>query len=186
MIFFMQAGFALVECGSVREKNATSILMKNLFDACAGCVGWWLVGYGFAYGDVNGGFIGYNPKYFATSGFEDLPFDNYLRFIFEFSFAATAASIVAGSLAERTQLITYIIFSFLMTSFIYPVVVHWVWGGGWLQQQGFYDFAGVACVHLVGGTAALWGAVLVGERYGKEKARKAQRQSMIQGEHERS
>jgi Amt family ammonium transporter len=83
-------------------------------------------------------------------------------------------------------LITYIIFSFLMTSFIYPVVVHWVWGQGWLQQKGFTDFAGVACVHLVGGTAALWGAVVVGERYGKEKARNARRHSMVHGEHERT
>lgn len=141
-----------------------------MFDACAGCLGWWLVGYGLAYSD-NTPFIGGDKRYFAASGFESLPEDNYLLFIFEFSFAATAASIVAGSLAERTQLITYIIFSFLMTSFIYPVVVHWVWGKGWLEANGFRDFAGVACVHLVGGTAGLWGAVILGERYGKAKVR---------------
>ena len=108
--------------------------MKNLFDACAGCIGWWLVGYGFAYGNVMAnGFIGGDGWFFAASGFEKQKDDHYLNFIFQFSFAATAASIVAGSLAERTQLITYICFSFMMTSFIYPVVVAWVWAeGGWL------------------------------------------------------
>lgn len=167
----MQCGFALLECGSVRAKNSTSILIKNLFDACVGCIGFWLVGYAFAFGDVKQ-FIGGSPDFFASSGFEKLPEDHYLLWIFHFAFASTAATIVSGSLAERTQLNTYIIFSFLMTSFIYPVVAAWNWGGGWLAQHGFHDFAGVTTIHLVGGTAGFCGAWILGERYGKDKDRK--------------
>lgn len=175
MIFFMQCGFALLECGSVRQKNATSILIKNLFDACVGCIGFWLVGYAFAFGDVKS-FIGGSPDFFASSGFEKMPEDHYLLWIFHFAFASTSATIVSGSLAERTQLNTYILFSFLLTSFIYPVVAAWNWGGGWLQQRGFHDFAGVTTIHLVGGTAGLCGAAILGERLGKEKHRKAMEQ----------
>ena len=102
MIFFMQLGFALVECGSVRQKNANSILIKNLFDACVGCIGWWLLGFGFAFGDVNGGFIGTNKYYFAAYGFEKVSEDLYMSWIFHFAFAATSATIVSGALAERT------------------------------------------------------------------------------------
>jgi Amt family ammonium transporter len=101
MIFFMQAGFALLECGSVRAKNSTSILIKNLFDACVGSIAFWLVGYGFAFGDVKS-FIGGSPDYFAASGFENTPEDHYLLWIFHFAFASTSATIVSGSLAERT------------------------------------------------------------------------------------
>jgi Amt family ammonium transporter len=172
MIFFMQTGFALLECGSVRQKNSSSILIKNLFDACIGSIGFWLVGYAFAFGDVKQ-FIGGSPDYFASSGFEKLPEDNYLLWIFHFSFASTSASIVSGSLAERCQLNSYIIYSFLQTSFIYPVVVAWTWGGGWLTQMGFHDFAGVSTIHMVGGCAGLVGASILGERYGKDKDRKA-------------
>jgi len=100
-----------------------------------------------------------------------MPEDHYLLWIFHFAYASTAATIVSGSLAERTQLTTYILFSFLMTSFIYPVVCAWNWGGGWLQQRGFHDFAGVTTIHLVGGTAGLCGAYILGERLGKEKSR---------------
>ena len=125
-IFFMQAGFALVETGCVRQKNAQSILIKNVFDSAIGCIGFYLIGYAFAFGNVQY-FIGYGPKYFAASGFSELAFDNYKWWIFQYSFAATSATIVSGSLAERCQLTTYICFSFFMTSFIYPVVVAWVW-----------------------------------------------------------
>jgi Amt family ammonium transporter len=109
MIFLMQSGFALVECGSVRAKNSRNILIKNLFDACIGAIAFWCLGYGFAFGDVNGGFIGSDNKYFAASGFETkvsgkfvLEDDHYVLWMFQFSFAATAATIVSGSLAERT------------------------------------------------------------------------------------
>ena len=100
MIFFMQSGFALVEVGTVRHKNAQSILIKNLCDSALGAIGFWLIGYAFAFGDVNY-FIGYDPKYFASSGFKELPTDNYKWFIFQYSFAATASTIVSGALAER-------------------------------------------------------------------------------------
>jgi len=112
MIFFMQLGFAFLECGSIRYKNANSILVKNLFDVCVGCCAWWLLGFGFGFGDVNGGFIGTNPAYFACSGLEDLPIDMYISWVFHFAFASTSATIVSGALAERTQLNTYLLFSF--------------------------------------------------------------------------
>lgn len=129
-IFLMQSGFAMVEVGSVREKNAQNILIKNLFDACAGALAFWLFGYGFAYGQTGdmGGFIGHNPETFAASGFENSETNHYNQWVFQFSFAATAATIVSGSLAERAQLSTYLVFSTLMTGFIYPVVVSWTWG----------------------------------------------------------
>ena len=178
-IFFMQAGFALVETGCVRHKNAQSILIKNVFDSAIGCIGFYLVGYAFAFGNVNY-FIGYNPKYFAASGFWSIDTDNYKWWIFQYSFAATAATIVSGSLAERCQLTTYICFSFFMTSFIYPVVVAWVWaendwGKGWLKNLGYIDFAGSSVVHVVGGICALWGAKILGPRYGREKDWKRQK-----------
>ena len=128
MIFLMQAGFALVECGSVRKKNFSNILIKNLFDACIGAIAYWLIGFMIAFGEVDGGIIGFNFDYFAARKFDTLEDDNYLLWIFQFSFAATAATIVSGSLAERTKLHTYLIFSALMTSIIYPVVVAWTWG----------------------------------------------------------
>lgn len=101
MIFFMQTGFALLECGSVRQKNSQSILIKNLFDACVGAIGFWLVGYAFAFGSPNGGFIGSDPNLFAASGFENDPRDNYLNWIFHFAYASTSATIISGALAER-------------------------------------------------------------------------------------
>lgn len=170
-IFLMQTGFAMVEVGCVREKNAHNILIKNLFDATAGAIAWWLVGFGFAFGQSGekGGFIGGNKDYFAASGFENYKDNLYLSWIFQFSFAATATTIVSGSLAERTLLPTYYVFSFFSTAFLYPVVVSWVWGGGWLQAHGFTDFAGSGVVHMVGGTAGFVGAWMVGARHGKEK-----------------
>ena len=142
-ILLMQAGFALVENGTVREKNSANILIKNLFDACAGCIAFYLVGFGFAFGvqcvdlcdteePVMASFIGTDIKYFAASGFNAMADDQFIFWCFQFSFAATASTIVSGSLAERTRLPAYFAFSVLMTGFIYPVVVAWTWGGGWL------------------------------------------------------
>lgn len=127
MIFFMQSGFALVEVGTVRQKNAQSILIKNLCDSAIGCLGFWLIGYAFAFGNVKYVIGGFSTEYWAASGFAELPVDNYKWWMFQYSFAATAATIVSGALAERCQLATYLFFSFTMTSFIYPVVVGWVW-----------------------------------------------------------
>lgn len=178
----MQTGYALLECGSVRQKNSQSILIKNLFDACVGAIGFWLFGYAFAFGDVNGGFIGSNPNLYAAAGFDNLREDHFLNWIFHFSFAATSSTIVQGALAERCQLNTYVIFSFIQTSFIYPIVVAWNWGRGWLYVLGFHDFAGATTVHVVGGTAALWGAIILGERYGKsrhDERRRTERENNI-------
>lgn len=167
MIFLMQAGFALVENGSVRQKNSSNILIKNLFDACFGSIAFWLIGFGVAFGNTSEkSFMGTDPKFYASSDFEGIEDDAYLTFIFQFSFAATSATIVSGALAERTNLASYMGFSFLMTSLIYPVVVSWTWGGGWLGQKGFVDFAGSGIVHLVGGVASFFSATIVGPRYG--------------------
>ena len=178
-ILLMQAGFALVENGTVRSKNSKNILIKNLFDACAGAITFYLVGYGFAFGlkcasacetedAVKEGFIGRDLSYFAASGFNDAEENNFIVWCFQFSFAATSATIVSGSLAERCRLPAYFLFSILMTGFIYPVVVAWTWGGGWLAQLGFYDFAGTGIVHMVGGVAGFIGALIIRPRHGKE------------------
>jgi Amt family ammonium transporter len=164
-----------VECGSVRAKNSRNILIKNLFDACLGAIAFYLVGYGLAFGDVDKGFAGTDSSYFAAYGFEAktpsgayvLKTDNYVNWLFKFSHAATASTIVSGSLAERTQLIGYTLFSFSMTCFIYPVVVGWTWGNGWLAALGFRDFAGCGIVHMLGGVAAFWGALICGARIGR-------------------
>ena len=174
-ILLMQLGFALVENGSVRSKNSKNILIKNLFDACAGALAFWLIGFGFAMGhEETGGFIGTNKAMFAGSGSKESEDNYYLAWIFQFSFAATSSTIVSGSLAERTQLPAYMCFSVLMTGFIYPVVVGWCWGGGWLgdgdpANKGFHDFAGCGIVHMVGGVAGFCGALVIGPRHGKEK-----------------
>ena len=173
MIFWMQSGFALLECGAVRLKNAQGILMKNMFDSCVGCLGFWLIGYGIAWGNPNRqdnyGFLGTYAGYYAGADFRYIETDEYKRFIFQYAFAATAATIVSGALAERCQITSYVFFSFFMTSFVYSVVVFWVWCGGWLKSYGFIDFAGSSVVHMTGGSCALWGAYILGERYGKEK-----------------
>ena len=171
----MQLGFALLENGMVRSKNSKNILIKNLFDVCVGAIAFWLIGFGFAFGHSEpGGFIGTEGGMFAAADFAKLETNYYLLWIFQFSFAATSATIVSGSLAERTQLPAYLVFSTIMTGFIYPVVVGWCWGGGWLgdaseEGKGFHDFAGTGIVHLVGGTAGFIGAYILGPRYGKEK-----------------
>ena len=180
MVFLMQAGFSMLEAGSVGAKNTVNILYKNILDACIGALCFWLFGYGFAYGgDSAGGFIG-------TSNFalpdEDRSNSGWHSWFFQFAFAATAATIVSGSVAERTKFSAYFIYSIIITTFIYPVVVHWVWGSGWLSawgatngplfsrnesSNGFVDFAGSGVVHMVGGFAGLVGAFVVGPRQGR-------------------
>ena len=178
-ILLMQAGFALVENGTVRSKNSRNILIKNMFDAAAGAVMFFLFGFGIAFGltcrencddpenALPSRFIG--TQHFAGTGFAGSEDNKYTLWIFQYSFAATASTIVSGSLAERTKLPSYMLFSALMTGFIYPVVVAWTWGGGWLTQNGFHDFAGTGIVHMVGGVAGLVGALIIRPRYGKEK-----------------
>jgi len=161
LVFFMQAGFTLVETGFTRSKNAGNIIMKNIMDLCIGSLGFWAIGYTVMYGETIGSFIG-TPTLF----FDDA--ENMHNLFFQTVFAATAATIVSGAIAGRTKFSTYIIFSFIMTVVIYPISGHWVWQGeGWLTELGFVDFAGSTVVHSVGGWAALVAAILVGPRLGK-------------------
>lgn len=173
LVIFMQAGFAFLTAGLTRGKNVGNIMMKNLMDFCVGVLAFAAVGFGFAFGSGND-FIG-------TSGFfigSDIA-ENYLSsytmsistfFLFQVAFAAAAATIVAGAMAERTKFASYMIYSFMITAFVYPVVVHWTWGGGWLYQFGYHDFAGSGIVHMTGGVAALVGAKILGPRIGKYAA----------------
>ena len=163
LVFLMQAGFAFLEAGSVREKNVQNILIKNMLDICGCTVVWWLVGYAFAYGDSAGLFIGSSK--FATADFEGTT--EYRDWLFQWAFAGTAATIVSGSLAERTHILAYISYALFITTFIYPIIVHWTWGGGWLADQGYLDFAGSGIVHLVGGVAGIVGSYIVGARLGR-------------------
>lgn len=170
IVFFMQAGFAMLESGSVRTKNTQNILFKNLVDAVIGTLGWWLVGFGFAFGDdTDGPFIG-------LSSFALHNYSNYAFWFFQWAFAATTATIVSGSVAERCHLHSYFIYCLIQTLWIYPVVVHWVWDDqGWLCSwgnnllfgTGFLDFAGSGVVHTVGGVAGLMGALFLGPRIGR-------------------
>ncbi len=171
MIFQMQAGFTLVECGSVRKKNASSVLLKNLIDTLFGAMAFWFIGYAFAFGPSHEGFIGKDGSFFFGKGFEkDLATDEYLKFIFQFSFANTTATIISGTLAERAHCYTYAGLSFFMTGFVYPVIVHWVWNDeGWLKLRGVHDFAGSGVVHAVGGLAGLVACTIVGPRHGFRK-----------------
>ena len=160
--FFLQAGFALLESGSVRYKNYQNVLLKNCMDACIGGLVFWAWGFGLAYGDVDGGFVG--TKHFFGSGMEG----RFAEWFFQYaSHVCTAATIVSGSLAERVQINNYLLFSFFITGFVYPVVVAWTWGGGWLSRMGFSDFAGSGIVHLTGGIAGLVGAKICGPRLGR-------------------
>jgi ammonium transporter, Amt family len=164
LVFFMQAGFALVETGLTRAKNATNITMKNVMDFCFGSIVFWMIGWGFMYGDDKlGGLIGF-------SDFFKGPMDNptfYRDWFFQVVFAATSATIVSGAMAERTKFKSYLIYTCFISAFIYPVSGHWIWGGGWLSKLGFHDFAGSTVVHSVGGWAALMGAIVLGPRMGK-------------------
>ncbi len=167
LVMFMQPGFALVEAGFTRSKNTGNILMKNLLDFCIGSLAFWFVGYSLMYGDSIAGLIG-NPasKFsFTDSGFAN--YANYTDLIFQTVFAATAATIVSGAMAERTKFNAYLIYSLFVSLVIYPVSGHWKWGGGWLNDLGFHDFAGSTIVHSVGGWIALTGAAILGPRVGK-------------------
>ncbi len=164
LVFFMQAGFALVETGLTRAKNATNIIMKNLMDFSIGCIVFWMLGWGFMYGkDALGGLIGVSD--FFKGPMDDPTF--YRDWFFQVVFAATAATIVSGAMAERTQFKSYLIYTAFISALIYPISGHWIWGGGWLANLGFHDFAGSTVVHSVGGWAALMGAMILGPRTGK-------------------
>ena len=168
LVFMMQAGFAMVEVGFTRAKNAGNIIMKNLMDFSCGSILYWAVGFAVMFGPTRAGMLG-TGGFFMHGPFEhlelDIPLSAFL--IFQTVFAATAATIVSGAMAERTKFSSYLIFSMVITAVIYPVVGHWTWGGGWLDRLGFIDFAGSTIVHSVGGWAALTGAVVLGPRLGK-------------------
>jgi Amt family ammonium transporter len=164
LVFIMQAGFALVEAGLTRAKNGTNIVMKNLMDFCFGAIVYWAFGWGFMYGaDALGGLIGLSDFFKNPMG--DPTF--YRDWFFQVVFAATAATIVSGAMAERTQFKSYLIYTCFISAVIYPISGHWIWGGGWLSELGFHDFAGSTVVHSVGGWAALMGAAVLGPRLGK-------------------
>jgi Amt family ammonium transporter len=168
LVFIMQAGFALVETGLTRAKNATNITMKNVMDFCFGAIVYWALGWGFMYGkDALGGLIG-TSEFFNGPMSLDVDSGNFYKsWFFQVVFAATAATIVSGAMAERTQFKSDLIYTCFISAFIYPISGHWVWGGGWLAELGFHDFAGSTVVHSVGGWAALMGATVVGPRLGK-------------------
>ncbi|GCF92846.1 hypothetical protein NRIC_07370 [Enterococcus florum] len=164
LVFFMQAGFTLVESGFTRAKNAGNIIMKNLIDFCFGTVLYWIIGFGIMFGGSSAIFGGIN--FFAANSLTfDLPTPTFL--LFQTVFCATAATIVSGAMAERTNFIAYCIFSAVISGLIYPISGHWIWGGGFLAEMGFHDFAGSTAVHMVGGVAALTGAAILGPRIGK-------------------
>ena len=170
LVFFMQAGFAMVETGFTRAKNAGNIIMKNLMDFCIGTPVFWLVGFGLMFGGTSSlvgsiGGIASEANYGTSMLPNGIPFFAFL--IFQTVFCATAATIVSGAMAERTKFSSYCLYSFIISLFVYPISGHWVWGGGWLSQLGFHDFAGSAAVHMVGGVAALIGAKFLGPRIGK-------------------
>ncbi len=169
LVFFMQAGFGMLEAGLVRSKNAANIIMKNLLDFCFAVLGYFIFGYAIMYGAGN--------LLFGTSGWflvgaesaaEGVPLEAV--WLFQAVFAGTAATIVAGAVAERMRFVSYLAYSFLISAFIYPVVGHWVWGGGWLAELNFHDFAGSTVVHVVGGMSALVGAWMLGPRFGRFNA----------------
>ena len=163
LVFWMQAGFAMVESGFARAKNAGNILMKNLMDFCIGCCVFILIGFGFLLGEDLFGFIG-KPGFDIITSYENFDWSN---FVFNLVFCATTATIVSGAMAERTKFLSYCVYSGIISALIYPIEAHWIWGGGWLAQLGFHDFAGSCAIHMVGGISALIGAKMVGPRIGK-------------------
>ena len=168
LVFFMQAGFAMVESGFTRAKNAGNIIMKNLMDFAVGSVVYWLIGFAIMFGVSKYGLFG-TTGFAMSDTFEHLGLDIpiWAFLIFQTVFAATAATIVSGAMAERTKFVSYLIYSLVISALIYPVVGHWIWGGGWLSKLGMIDFAGSTVVHSVGGWSALVGAILIGPRLGK-------------------
>ena len=168
LVFSMQPGFAMVETGFTRAKNAGNIVMKNVMDMCLGSIVFWVLGFGLMFGTDIGGFIG-TPDFFVKGDY-GASYPSTAYFIFQTMFCATAATIVSGAMAERTNFLVYCIYSVLISAIIYPISGHWIWGGGWLAQMGFHDFAGSTAVHMVGGVASLVAAKMIGARIGKYNA----------------
>ena len=171
LVFFMQAGFALVEAGFVRARNVTNILMKNFFDLALGSIAFWAIGFGIMFGTSSNGLFG--TDWFFLNGIPDvfpgLTVPTFAFFFFQFAFAATAATIASGAMAGRTEFVAYLIYSFIVTAMIYPIVGHWIWGGGWLASMDtpFWDFAGSTVVHSTGAWVGLVGAIFLGARRGR-------------------
>ena len=163
LVFWMQAGFAMVETGFTRAKNAGNIIMKNLMDFCIGTVVFILIGFSFLLGEDFLGFIG-KPGFDIFTSYSNFSFSS---FVFNLVFCATTATIVSGAMAERTKFLSYCIYSAVISALIYPIEAHWIWGGGWLAQLGFHDFAGSCAIHMVGGISAIIGAAMLGPRIGK-------------------
>ena len=163
LVFWMQAGFAMVEAGFTRAKNTGNILMKNLMDFCIGTVVFILIGFSLLLGEDVLGFIG-KPGFDIFTSYKDFDWSN---FVFNLVFCATTATIVSGAMAERTKFISYCVYSGVISALIYPIEAHWIWGGGWLSHLGFHDFAGSCAIHMVGGISALVGAAILGPRIGK-------------------
>ena len=163
LVFWMQAGFAMVETGFTRAKNAGNILMKNLMDFCIGTVVFILIGFGLLLGEDLVGIIG-KPGFDIFTDYANFDWSN---FVFNLVFCATTATIVSGAMAERTKFLSYCVYSAVISAVIYPIEAHWTWGGGWLASLGFHDFAGSNCIHMVGGICALIGAAMLGPRIGK-------------------
>ncbi|OGV31947.1 MAG: ammonium transporter [Lentisphaerae bacterium GWF2_45_14] len=171
LVFFMQAGFAMVESGFTRAKNTCNIMMKNLMDFSIASLAWWAIGFGLMFGGGGNGLIGFSN--FFSSDYSNISNLNWTFFIFQCMFAGTASTIVSGAMAERTKFLTYLIYSAIICGIIYPVAGHWFWGsfagtgGGWFTDKGFVDFAGSTVVHSCGGWLALAGAIVLGPRIGK-------------------
>ena len=163
LVFWMQAGFAMVEAGFTRAKNSGNILMKNLMDFCIGTVMFILIGFSLLLGEDFIGLIG-KPGFDIFTSYQNFDFSN---FVFNLVFCATTATIVSGAMAERTKFLSYCVYSGVISALIYPIEAHWIWGGGWLSQLGFHDFAGSCAIHMVGGISALIGAAILGPRIGK-------------------
>jgi len=167
LVFWMQAGFAMVETGFTRSKNAGNIIMKNLMDFALGSLIYWILGFGIMFGkNALGGFIGV-PGFFSDGSLVDSGVNHYAFLFFQTVFCATASTIVSGAMAERTKFISYCFYSVVISAVIYPIAGHWIWGGGWLSELGFHDFAGSTAVHSIGGWCALIGAMVLGPRIGK-------------------
>jgi Amt family ammonium transporter len=163
LVFWMQAGFAMCEAGFTRAKNTGNIIMKNLMDFCIGTVVFILIGFGLLLGEDLAGIIG-RPGFDIFTNYANFDWSN---FVFNLVFCATTATIVSGSMAERTKFLSYCVYSAVISAIVYPIEAHWTWGGGFLAQMGFHDFAGSNCIHMVGGIAALVGAAILGPRIGK-------------------
>ena len=165
LVFWMQAGFAMVEAGFTRAKNTGNIIMKNLMDFCIGTVTFILIDFGLLMGEDLIGLLG-KPGFDIFTSYADFDFSS---FVFNLVFCATTATIVSGAMAERTKFLSYCVYSGIISAVIYPIEAHWIWGGGWLSQLGFHDFAGSCAIHMVGGISALIGAKILGARIGKFK-----------------